>query len=102
MIIVMIYILSFLMVSSLSYMNFKEYNIRNQKPFNVLVAVILFFILIAYKPKVLLFLILLPYILSGPVINLYFFRKKRFANGNFSDIEEYSDIKGLDDQETAG
>ena len=89
------------MVSSLNYMNFKEYNIRNQKPFNVFVAVILFFILIAYKPKVLLFLILLPYILSGPVISLYLFRKKRYTNGNSPDIEGYRDIKRLDDQETA-
>jgi CDP-diacylglycerol--serine O-phosphatidyltransferase len=101
-IIAMIYILSFLMVSSLNYMNFKEYSIRNQKPFNVFVSVILIFILIAYQPKILLFLILLAYIVSGPVISLYLFRKKRYANANLPDIEGFGDIKRVDDQETAG
>ena len=76
-IIVMIYVLSFLMVSSLHYKSFKEFNIRNQKPFNVLVAVILIFIVIAYKPKVLLFLIMLFYIMSGPAITLYTFYRNR-------------------------
>ena len=76
-IIVMVYALSFLMVSSLYYKSFKEFNIRHQKPFNVLVAVILIFVVIAYKPKVLLFLILLFYILSGPAITLYFFYRNR-------------------------
>ena len=101
-IIVMIYILSFLMVSSLNYMNFKEFNIRNQKPFNVFVAVILIFIVIAYKPKVLLFLILLLYILSGPIIGLYYFRGKRYAKIIPQGTEDYKDINRLNDQGTVG
>jgi CDP-diacylglycerol--serine O-phosphatidyltransferase len=106
-IIIMIYILSFLMVSSLSYMSFKEFNIRNQKPFNVFVIVILFFIVIAYKPKVLLFLILLPYIFSGPVISLYFLRRKDnwgrdFLKGVPLDSQHNKNIKDLNDQEIAG
>ena len=76
-IILMIYALSFLMVSSLNYLSFKDFHIKHQKPFNVLVTFILILIVIAYKPKVLLFLILLPYIISGPVISLYLFRKVR-------------------------
>jgi CDP-diacylglycerol--serine O-phosphatidyltransferase len=73
---IMICALSFLMVSSLNYMSFKEFNIKHQKPFNVLVTVILIFIVIAYKPKILLFLILFLYILSGPVISLYYHKKR--------------------------
>jgi CDP-diacylglycerol--serine O-phosphatidyltransferase len=96
-IIVMIYVLSFLMVSSLNYMNFKEFNIRNQKPFNVFVSVILIFMVIAYKPKVLLLLILLSYILSGPIITLYLHRRKRYANSFKPSIEYYNDINELDD-----
>ncbi|MFC1867092.1 CDP-diacylglycerol--serine O-phosphatidyltransferase [Thermodesulfobacteriota bacterium] len=103
-IIVMIYFLSFLMVSSINYMNFKEFNIRNQKPFNVLVIVILILIVFAYKPKVLLFLILLFYILSGPVITLYLFRRKRSESKVPESIitlgsDDNKDIKGLSDQE---
>jgi CDP-diacylglycerol--serine O-phosphatidyltransferase len=84
--IVIIYVLSFLMVSSIRYMSFKEFNIRNQKPFNVLVAIILVFIVIAYKPNVLLFLILLLYTLSGPVTFLYVFQVKRYVEKDSPDI----------------
>jgi len=76
-IIIMIYILSFLMVSSINYLSFKEINLRHQKPFNVLVSVILILIVIAYKPKILLFLIGMSYIVSGPLITLYYLHKKR-------------------------
>jgi len=71
----MIYFLSFLMVSSLRYFSFKEFNIKNQK-FSVLVALILIGIVIAERPNVLLFLIFIPYVFSGPIVSLYFFYKK--------------------------
>jgi len=76
-IIVTIYTLSFLMVSSVDYLNFKKFDIRNQKPFNVLVSIILIFLVIAYRPKIMLFVIMLLYVLSGPVITLYRFHGKR-------------------------
>jgi len=76
-IIVMIYTLSFLMVSSVDYLNFKKFDIRNQKPFNVLVSIILICLVIAYRPKIMLFFIMLLYVLSGPVITLYRFHGKR-------------------------
>lgn len=78
-IIIMIYILSFLMVSSIDYPSFKEFELRKQKPFNVLVGFILIFIVIAYKPKIMLFFILVLYILSGPVITMYRSQKKLAA-----------------------
>jgi CDP-diacylglycerol--serine O-phosphatidyltransferase len=70
-IIFMIYILSFLMVSTVDYLSFKEFDIRNQKPFNVLVAIILICLVVAYKPKIILFFIMLSYVISGPIITLY-------------------------------
>jgi CDP-diacylglycerol--serine O-phosphatidyltransferase len=76
-IIVMIYVLSFLMVSSVDYLNFKKFDIRKQKPFNVLVSIILFSLVIAYKPKIMLFAIILLYTLSGPAITLYRIHGKR-------------------------
>lgn len=76
-IIILIYVLSFLMVSSISYLSFKEFELRRKKPFNVLVALILVLIVIAYRPRIMLFLILVAYILSGPVISVYRLRKKR-------------------------
>ena len=70
-IIVMIYTLSFLMVSSVDYLNFKKFDIRNQKPFSMLVSIILVLLVIAYRPKIMLFFIILLYVLSGPVITLF-------------------------------
>jgi CDP-diacylglycerol--serine O-phosphatidyltransferase len=76
-IIVMIYLLSFLMVSTINYLSFKEVNIRHRKPFHVLVSIILIFTVIAYKPQVMLFIIMLSYIVSGPVVTLYRLHGKR-------------------------
>ncbi|HBF43006.1 MAG TPA: CDP-diacylglycerol--serine O-phosphatidyltransferase [Desulfobacteraceae bacterium] len=80
-IITMIYILSFLMVSSINYPSFKELELKNQKPFNVLVAFVLVLLVIAYKPKIMLFFVLVIYILSGPIITMYR-SQKRLAVAN--------------------
>lgn len=77
MIIVVMYILSFLMVSNLEYPSFKGLELKRQKPFNMLVSIILTFIVIAYKPKIMLFFIMSIYLLSGPVVSMYRFQKKR-------------------------
>ena len=105
-IIIMIYALSFLMVSSVKYPSFKEFNIKNQRPFNVLVSIILIFTFIAYKPKILLFVLLSGYIISGLSITLYQFhtrqtkRKREFANPSTEKIK--NDIDELNDQEITG
>jgi CDP-diacylglycerol--serine O-phosphatidyltransferase len=70
-IIAMIYILSFLMVSTLHYSSFKKFDIRNRKPFNMLLSLILIAMVIAYKPKVMLFLLLFVYVISGPAVTFY-------------------------------
>jgi CDP-diacylglycerol--serine O-phosphatidyltransferase len=75
-IIMLIYVLSFLMVSTINYPSFKELELRRQKPFNVLVATILILMVIAYKPKIMLFLILVIYLLSGPAVTIYRSQKK--------------------------
>ena len=95
-IIVMIYVLSFLMVSSVNFPSFKEFNIRNQKPFNVLVAFVLISIVIAYKPKILLFLILLAYIVSGPVITIYHLNSRRSREKSGDPVPEESKDKEVD------
>jgi len=76
-IIILVYILSFLMVSSIRYPSFKEFELKKQKPFNVLVSTILVLVVVAYKPKIMLFFIIVTYLLSGPAITLYRLRKKR-------------------------
>jgi len=84
--IVLVYLLSFLMVSSLDYMSFKSFNLKKQN-LNVLVGFILILMVIVYKPKFMLFFILVTYVFSGPMITLYRFHKKRsIANRPFEDI----------------
>lgn len=99
-IIFVIYMLSFLMVSTIDYLSFKEFDIKNRKPFNVLVSIILICILIAYKPKIILFFILLSYILSGPIITLYRLYGKRSRAKK--SVHDGSAIKGpLDTHEVS-
>jgi len=66
-----IYLLSFLMVSTIDYLSFKELELFKRKPFNVLVATILLFTVVAYKPAFMLFLFSTIYVISGPFLTLY-------------------------------
>ena len=95
------------MVSTLNYPSFKEFNIRNQKPLNVLVSIILIFMVIAYKPKILLFLIMSVYVLSGPAITLYRLNhrqlwRKKIPNILSDDSMDNKEIEKLRDSETTG
>lgn len=90
-IIATIYILSFLMVSTIEYPSFKELELKKQKPFSVLVATILILMVIVYKPKIMLFIVLTLYIFSGPAITMYQLRKKRAMAG--LSMEEISPVE---------
>jgi len=93
----LIYVLSFLMVSTISYPSFKNLELKKQKPFNALVAIILVLMVIAYKPKIMIFSFLAIYLLSGPVVTIYRSQKKlsranrhssRFHPDTANDVEE--------------
>jgi len=76
-ILVMIYILAFLMVSSIRYFSFKELNLAKRKPFSIFIFVILSMIVIAYQPIIVLFGFTLVYVFSGPVNMVIAWQKKR-------------------------
>ncbi|MBF0099942.1 MAG: CDP-diacylglycerol--serine O-phosphatidyltransferase [Desulfobacterales bacterium] len=65
-ILVLLYILSFLMVSTIKYNSFKKPELFRKINFNVLVTCILIFIFIAALPSIALFLLSLLYVGSGP------------------------------------
>jgi CDP-diacylglycerol--serine O-phosphatidyltransferase len=75
--IILIYVLSFLMVSNIEYLSFKEFELKKQKPFNVLIIVILGLMVIAYKPKIMIFFLFSAYVLLGPAIKIYRHQKRR-------------------------
>ena len=72
---IMLYSLSFLMVSSIKYNSFKKPELFRKMNFNSLVMAILVFIFIASQPSIALFLCGVLYVLSGPVTALKRYRK---------------------------
>ena len=88
-ILVLLYILSFLMVSTIKYNSFKKPELFKKMNFNVLVAVILILIFIAAQPSVALFLLGLAYVISGPFITIKHHRQtKRKASGT-REVDEH-------------
>ncbi|MFZ7110964.1 MAG: CDP-diacylglycerol--serine O-phosphatidyltransferase [Desulfatiglandales bacterium] len=72
-----VYALSSLMVSKVNYLSFKKYDAKHRKPLNVLVGVILISMVVVYKPKIMLFFIMVSYAVSGPIVTLYRFLRRR-------------------------
>ncbi|MBN1931993.1 MAG: CDP-diacylglycerol--serine O-phosphatidyltransferase [Desulfobacterales bacterium] len=66
-ILIMLYILSFLMVSTVKYNSFKKPELFRKMNFNVLVAAVLILIFIAAQPPIALFVLGSAYIVSGPI-----------------------------------
>jgi len=64
----LVYILSYLMVSTHPYQSFKQLNLSKEKKFQAIVGMVLLLILLATEPPVTLFIVSLIYILSGPVM----------------------------------
>jgi CDP-diacylglycerol--serine O-phosphatidyltransferase len=85
-ILVMIYVLSCLMVSTVKYYSFKHLALSNKMKFNMLVVVVMTFILIAAEPGISCFLIMLSYVLSGPFTTLWL-RKKRASEAAVDNID---------------
>lgn len=66
-IIVMIYLLAFLMVSSFRYYSFKDPALIKRQPFGFLLLAVVLLIVIAAEPVVMTFSVMLIYVLSGLV-----------------------------------
>ena len=62
-----IYVLAFLMISTIKFSNFKDLEPFRRRPFNTLVVFIFLALLMAAEPQVMIFLCVSSYILSGPV-----------------------------------
>jgi len=75
---ILVYVLSFLMVSRVRYASFKEYGLIKAHPFSIMVTAILLFVMVASQPKLLGFIIFAGYIISG-VIYTYFILPRRTA-----------------------
>ena len=77
-ILLLVYLLSYLMISNHRYLSFKKVNITKEKRFQAVVAMILILTLLATEPPVTLFVTALLYALSGLIMELYaFIRRKK-------------------------
>ncbi len=71
MVLVMMFVLSFCMVSSFKYKSFKKVSLFKQMTFNKLVGLILIFVAVATEPYILLFVAFLGYVFSGPILSAF-------------------------------
>ncbi|MGP8049790.1 MAG: CDP-diacylglycerol--serine O-phosphatidyltransferase [Desulfobaccales bacterium] len=74
-ILIMIYVLSFLMVSNIKYASFKKMEIFRRHPFQTLVGLVLLFVVIAAAPDIMGFLLMFLYVASGPVSTYIYYRR---------------------------
>jgi len=63
----LVYGLSYLMVSSFTYLSFKQPETAKAKAFQMIVAMVLVIMVLATEPKVTLFMLIMVYVLSAPV-----------------------------------
>jgi CDP-diacylglycerol--serine O-phosphatidyltransferase len=65
-ILILIYVLSFLMVSNVKFTSFKDAEFLRSKPFRFMVVAILFLVVVASEPRVIFFILFALYVISGP------------------------------------
>ena len=76
-VLVMIYVLSFLMVSNLKFYSFKQPDLFKRHPFQTLVALVLIFVVVATEPYFMGFVLTAAYVASGIVSTYLFYRRPR-------------------------
>ena len=74
-ILVMIYLLSFLMVSNIKYASFKKVEFFQHHPFHTLVGLVLIFVVVAAAPEIMGFLLMCTYVASGPISTYVYYRR---------------------------
>ena len=79
-ILLFVYVLSYLMVSTHRYLSFKQINLSRTKKFQAVVGMLLLLILLATEPPITLFAFFLIYILSGPALAIREFLQKRYKS----------------------
>ncbi len=67
----MTFLLAGLMVSNITYHSIKEANLKERRPFGILVAIVAFLAVVAYHPALVLFLVSIIYVLIGIAEALY-------------------------------
>lgn len=69
--VVLVFLLAFLMISNIKYMSLKDPDMFKRQPFMMLVMAIFMIIVIVAKPEIMLFLIGMSYLISGPFMHFF-------------------------------
>lgn len=77
---IMIILISYLMVSNLTYISFKNFNLSKRKPFSVLITMALIIYIVALNPEISIFVILLFYASSGVIGYLFGVKYERLLD----------------------
>jgi len=88
----LIYFLAFLMVSNITYRSTKDLDLGKRKPFSLLVIAILIMILIIAEPQVMLFIIGVVYVSSGPLELVFNLVKRRLRDKSLTERQS-GDLK---------
>ena len=75
--VVLVFLLAILMISNVEYLSLKDPELFKRQPFLILVVAIILLIVVVAKPEVMLFLVGMAYMISGPVVSFLGWRKKR-------------------------
>jgi CDP-diacylglycerol--serine O-phosphatidyltransferase len=67
----MTFLLAGLMVSNITYHSIKEANLKERRPFGILVVIVVFLAVVAYHPALVLFLVSIGYVAVGILEALY-------------------------------
>ena len=90
---ILTYVISFLMVSSVKFHAFKDLTLVRQNPFSSTVAFVLLLALIAASPLVVPFFISAAYLLSGPILTLVLYLRDKKKAKEATPPEEVVEAK---------
>jgi len=88
-----IYVLAFLMISTVKFNSFKDLEPFRRRPFNTLVVFVFLGLLLFMEPQVMIFLLISAYIISGPVGELY---RMLWSKGKKEEEEKEGEINEND------
>ncbi len=69
-VVMLVFLLAYLMVSNIKYLSLKDPDLFKRRPFKILVLAIIMLIVIVANPEIMLFIIGMVYLISGPVAHL--------------------------------
>lgn len=86
---VLVYLVAILMVSRVRYASFKEFGLFKTHPLSTMVTAILIFVLIATRPKLLIFCMFFIYLVFG-ILDSYIFMPRRLKKPRENPVERKS------------